>query len=313
MNRSIRKAFRFGTPAARIVLVQAIACALGITALLPLQAGWAAEDEISWDAPERVPIDALEKLFAGSDVGKYPALTGIYNLFTEVNEDHELARMTFLRTRLRGRLALIPVEASRILRLTERLAAVAFPIYLCNVCKGDEIPKSLYAEVGVHVAYRRHHGGEFGTKLFQVGLVDTRSWKFLAKPSGYPLESPNWDPLRDSGPLRDLDLEIMPVDGCGACIEIRYRIGADSATRRDYLQIFALTGSGTYTSERFEYGTVAGSGNSAARVEYRTIRRSGQRVIATKERIVDRQKTSEPAILLELPREPEQAWEYGGN
>lgn len=283
-------------------------------AALSLRAGPASagEDEITWNAPERVPLSVFKKTFAGSEVKKYPSLRGIQNLFADVNEDHELARMTFIQTRLRGHLALIPVESSRILRLSNKLSAIAFPIYLCTLCVNDKVPPSLYADMSAHSAQRPRDAGAFGAKLFQVAFIDTVSNTFLAKPKDYPLESLRWDSTETGNWSRDLDLCIWPVASCRTCVEIRFNIATPEGPERDFLQIFSLMPSGAYTSARYGIGTQPPEAEKKVVVSYYDVRRQGKDVLARRETSVGSETTSEEVKLLELPDDTarEVGWGY---
>ena len=287
---------RYGTVTA------AILCLLGSST------AFGAEDELDENAPPRVPVSIFKKLYPEAKVKKHPVLLGISQAWSDFAEAPTLKRMTFIQTRIRGGLGLIPVESSRLTPLTTRLAAVAFPIYICRTC-GNDVSAKLYSPRTWDSAEIERNNQEWGIKLLQIGFVDRVTNEFLGKPKNYPLESSHWDTLERATAMLNLEASVHPLAGCATCIEIRFTGGTSKVP--DHVQVLAMTPSGIVSSDDFTYEQPVADTGKLEEYHYREIMRVGQEIVASKIRA--RTGQTETVVLLRLPSDEAEdtpAWKY---
>jgi hypothetical protein len=218
----------------------------------------------SW-APAGVPYAIPKSVFeslVSFKVKRYRPIRGINFNQEGGNEPVAYETLTFVQTTLRGQLALIPTARTRLVPLTDRVAMLMFPIYLCAKCGKKSVPDWLYVPADANNKDLEAPPGT-GTKLFQVLFYDRIANKELGKPEGFPLEWNRWDQRDSSGNDWKQVLEPSeptPVRGCPSCVVLVIPMEEDHEIH-GHLFAFAYEFEKALVSKPFLVGSIRFSNN----------------------------------------------------
>jgi hypothetical protein len=248
----------------------------------------AVDTDESWaptEATDAIPKTVFESLLSFK-VKRYRPIRGINFNQEGGNEPVAHESLAFVQTTLRGQLALIPVARTQMIPLTDRVAALVFPIYLCSKCGKKGIPESLFVSPEADKKGLEAPPGT-GSKLLQVLFYDRIANKELGKPEGFPLEWNSWDRRDETGNDWERVFEPGPerptrVRNCSSC----FVLSIEKENNHEYLgfaYVFAYATGKAYASKPYLVGDIRSSGNGLGprvRVSMTDFHRESSGVIA---------------------------------